>query len=287
MPHNTSDPPQAIYSHIVSTLSLGQQGPNPWDLIEAVTNRPDLPYQIKPRPSHVSDTDSSVSLAKKHEDDEESTSSSSFDLSEALEDIRQLHGMEGSHLIKPLEQLRTLLVSVAVPVKERVEILKNLQLRDSWLMFLAKHFRRVLTKIKKEEEEVDDRVRRLQEIFGQIAESQLPLPQHPTTVHSDQPPGRPAGPPPPAVTASVATSVVADPSPTVPQADPKQTPVRKLAQERESENQVFQVTGVPAPGMFPFCIKVIAAGLGRAPLDTSGLRHFSPSCERRARLRQA
>eukprot|EP01057_Protomagalhaensia_wolfi_P005701 Protomagalhaensia_wolfi_Nauph_80__5700@NODE_675_length_2137_cov_19_119161_g502_i0_p1_GENE_NODE_675_length_2137_cov_19_119161_g502_i0NODE_675_length_2137_cov_19_119161_g502_i0_p1_ORF_typecomplete_len295_score45_19mTERF/PF02536_14/0_0062DnaGprimase_HBD/PF16730_5/0_15_NODE_675_length_2137_cov_19_119161_g502_i026886 len=286
MPHNTSDPPKAIYNRIASTLSLGQQGPNPWDLIEAVTNRPDLPYQIKPRPSNVSDTDSSISQAKKHEDDEESTSSSSFDLSEALEDIQQLHGMEGSDLIKPLEQLRNLLVSVAVPVKERVEILKNLQLRDSWLMFLAKHFRRVLTKIKKEEEEVDERVRRLQEIFGQIAESHLPLPQNPTTMHSDQPPGRPAVPPPPAVTVSVTTSVVTDPPPQV-QPDPKQPPVRKLAQERESETQVFQVTGVPPPSMYPFCIKVIAAGLGRAPLDTSGLRHFSPSCERRARLRQA
>lgn len=49
------------------------------------------------------------------------------------------------------------------------QILKNLQLRDNWLGFMAKHFRRALNKINSEEDLRAQRVRRLQEIFAELA----------------------------------------------------------------------------------------------------------------------
>lgn len=352
-PAKLNVPFQPSYNRIASTLSNAFT-PNsgishsPWDMIEAINRPPeDLPpYTIYERPSNLEESSEEGSQA----------SSTSFDLSEALEDIKELDGMEGSELVKPLEELRTILVNAAVPVRERVEILKNLQLRDNWLLFLAKHFRRVLTKIKKESDHVDERVRCLQTIFGQIAENKVPpanVSETSTLVEQGTSPTPPVG---HALSSGLRMSVHAEPSeedePTatlhasrgalrssLSQSEHKAEPpkARKEASlkiigttkrspeipatahseggsHRESRAHqsvtsavaeslshppssttssescaydVYQVVSVhKEASRYPFCIKVVASSLGRQPLESSGLRHFSPSCERRARAHE-
>lgn len=141
--------PAAMYRRICSTVTNGPGSqvatpvsPTPWDMIEMLSrSNAEYSYQVVPRPDIVSSSEdeqaedeetqvlkqvningSNSNLIKPTEFGQPQSSNSSFCLSEALEDMKQLDCAEGSQLVRPLEELRAMLVNVDVPIRERLEV---------------------------------------------------------------------------------------------------------------------------------------------------------------------